>query len=499
MPNVDRTLGDFRPGDGVAFRRTFSTADFAAFAKLSGDRNPLHHDAGYAKAAGYGATIVPVHLTAAPLSAVAGMMLPGHRSLYLQHKVRALHPIRYDEPVDYSAVVTRVSGAHGTLSIRAIAITGADVALEADMTVGVRDDVDAAHAPKWDGDAPIWSREPRSVVVTGSLGGVGTAVALALARAGRPLLLLHRGADRAAAELVERCKSLGVVATHLPVDLSNASDLAAFATELRESNVPFDLVHCASPAIGAPLAAHMAVSYSALRLLAEAVLPAALRRQAGTVLLVGSSGLQFHPPGMEDYLAAKAAATDFVASLDQRYRSYGVRGVVLAPGYISGSFSRSVREGRAPALLPDQVAEAVADLMSADGPGQASYVWLETSGAHEGRYGLQIYERQRTEAPDASSGSGQIERSAPATARGADIGTLVREFLGLPAGIDMTSAAVEITEGWDSLRHIELILHLERTLGIRFESSEIEKTTRFGALGEIVAQKLIDANQEAKV
>ena len=499
MPSLDRGLGDFQLGDGVTFRRTFSPADYAAFAKISGDRNPLHHDAGYAKAAGYGTTIVPVHLTAAPLSAVAGMMLPGHRSLYLQHKLRALRPIRYDEAVDYSAVVTGVSAAHGTLSIRAIAITGTDVALDADMTVRVRDDIDAAHAPRWDRDAPLWSREPRTVIVTGSLGAVGAAVALALARSGRPLLLLHRAKDQPAAELVERCRALGVAANHRQVDLSDAAALAKVASELRESNVPFDLVHCASPTIEAPLAAHMAVSYTALRLLAEAVLPAALRRQAGTVLLIGTSGLQFHPPGMGDYLAAKAAATDFAASLDQRYRPYGVRGLVLAPGYVAGSFSRSVRVGRSPALLPEQVAEAAVGLVSADGSDQAPYVWLETSGTREGRYGLQVDGHGPRGTPDPASSSGRGERSVPLAARDADIGALVRDFLQLPAGVDMTSAAVEVTEGWDSLRHIELILHLERTLGIRFESREIEKTTRFVALDEIVAQKLVDTNHRAKV
>ena len=88
-PRADRSIDDFALGDYVTFTRRFRPNDYQAFARLSADRNPLHHDARYAKATRFGAPIVPLHLASAPLSAIAGMMLPGHRSLYLQSRLRA--------------------------------------------------------------------------------------------------------------------------------------------------------------------------------------------------------------------------------------------------------------------------------------------------------------------------------------------------------------------------------------------------------------------------
>jgi len=45
--------------------------------------------------------------------------------------------------------------------------------------------------------------------------------------------------------------------------------------------------------------------------------------------------------------------------------------------------------------------------------------------------------------------------------------------------------------GWDSLTHIELMLFLEKKLGVGFESGEIEKTKMFLDLQELISKKII--------
>ena len=492
MPSPDRDIGDFVPGDGVWFRRTFAASDFALFSQLSGDRNPLHHDAGYAVAAGYGAPVLPLHLTAAPLSAIAGTMLPGHRSLYLQHNLRALRPARFGVPIDYSARVVAVSKAQRTLAVRAIALQGSDVLFECELTVRVRDDVPASLAPSWDADAPLWPRRPHRVLLTGALGSVGSALALALAGAGRSLLLLHRApnSDRSL-RLVERCRALGADTEERQLDLTDTEAVSGLARQIADSDEPFDIVHAASASMNAPLAAHMAVSYAALREIVAAASPAMLRHQQGAVLLIGSSGLQFHPAGMSDYLAAKAAATDLVAGVEQRYRQYGVRGMVLAPGYIQGAFSVALRGEDTAALLPEEVASTALGMILH--PAAASqYVWLEPSGRRDGHFGW--YADPSSAAGPAHSApirSAEIVSGPAASESHPDerLATLVRQFLALPPTADLASASVDATPGWDSLRHIELILHIEGALGIQFDSSEIDQTTQFGSLAALVARK----------
>ena len=54
----------------------------------------------------------------------------------------------------------------------------------------------------------------------------------------------------------------------------------------------------------------------------------------------------------------------------------------------------------------------------------------------------------------------------------------------------MSGAGIDRYPGWDSLRHIELMLHLEERLGIAFSAGEMERTTQYNALCELVGRKL---------
>ena len=88
MTTASSSLG-FAVGDTLLLRRTFSSADFAAFSRLSGDANVLHHDSAYAASTPFGRPVLPVHLSAMPISAVAGMAFPGRRALILANSLKA--------------------------------------------------------------------------------------------------------------------------------------------------------------------------------------------------------------------------------------------------------------------------------------------------------------------------------------------------------------------------------------------------------------------------
>ncbi len=78
----------------VGMTETFSvtvTPDMLEqFKEISGDVNPLHRDAAYARKMGYKDKVVYGMLTASFMSAAAGMYLPGKRSLI--HKIEAEFP-----------------------------------------------------------------------------------------------------------------------------------------------------------------------------------------------------------------------------------------------------------------------------------------------------------------------------------------------------------------------------------------------------------------------
>ena len=53
----------------------------------------------------------------------------------------------------------------------------------------------------------------------------------------------------------------------------------------------------------------------------------------------------------------------------------------------------------------------------------------------------------------------------------------------------MSGAAVDHFPGWDSLRHIELMLYLEEQLGIAFTSRRDRAKHAVAALCDLIAQK----------
>ena len=57
---------------------------------------------------------------------------------------------------------------------------------------------------------------------------------------------------------------------------------------------------------------------------------------------------------------------------------------------------------------------------------------------------------------------------------------------GLELHDDLTSADVA---GWDSLKHVSLMIHLEQELGIKFHSHEVVRLTNVGELRSLIREK----------
>lgn len=488
MPRTDRQFEHFSVGDYVTFKRRFSAADFIAFRSLSGDGNPLHHDAAYAGRTRFGQPIVPLHLLALPLSAIAGVMIPGHRAFYLGSGIRALSPALYGEELTYSARVTSAHKAQRTLQISAIAFRGATVILEAELRVQVRDD---PPRDAWQEEAPPVrnARSDRTAWVTGATGHIGSAIARQLAASGWNLVLIGHRDGGAAEALARECGAKGVQAKAHCLDLSQP---AAIKKVLAAAPDAAALVHAASPPIDAAPESLFAVNCSALQALAERVLPGMLGRQHGRILFIGSSAVQHAPPGWDDYAASKAAASTIVEALHRRYSPYDIQAMTLAPGFVMTPFSERYRDRSRPGLVPGEVAEAAMALLERGSIGAAdTYVWMEPHNVLKGRYGFHVSAPASPAASAAAHAPARDTAPQPASQEGID--AEVRRFFRLPADSDLSAAGLNLTPGWDSLRHIELMLHLETAFGLAFTSAEMEKTVRYADLTRLIGARLKDA------
>lgn len=86
-------------GQEASISRTVTDGDIVAFAEVSGDKNPVHLDAAYAATTMFKERIAHGMLSAAFISAVLGMKLPGPGAIYLSQSLAFKAPVKIGDTV----------------------------------------------------------------------------------------------------------------------------------------------------------------------------------------------------------------------------------------------------------------------------------------------------------------------------------------------------------------------------------------------------------------
>lgn len=84
---------DFVAGQQDTFTKTVTEADVTTFAELTGDFNPIHVDAEYARRSRFGRRVAHGMFTGGLVSAVLGNKLPGPGAIYLSQQLEFLAPV----------------------------------------------------------------------------------------------------------------------------------------------------------------------------------------------------------------------------------------------------------------------------------------------------------------------------------------------------------------------------------------------------------------------
>lgn len=103
--------------DTFEFPFEFSQDQVQAFAKVSGDHNPLHLDAEYAATTPFKRPIVHGLLTGSMLSRLIGMEFPGPGTVYLSQSLNFRRPMYVDTPYVATLKVLEVNPERHTARI----------------------------------------------------------------------------------------------------------------------------------------------------------------------------------------------------------------------------------------------------------------------------------------------------------------------------------------------------------------------------------------------
>ena len=101
----NRTFDELQPGDAASIVRLVGRDDIDLFAAISGDQNPAHLDAAFAKTDLFGHVVAHGMWTAALVSAVLGTRLPGPGTVYLGQDLQFLRPVAPGDTITATVTV----------------------------------------------------------------------------------------------------------------------------------------------------------------------------------------------------------------------------------------------------------------------------------------------------------------------------------------------------------------------------------------------------------
>jgi 3-hydroxybutyryl-CoA dehydratase len=109
---------DFQVGEKASFTKTITESAIDTYAGLSGDFNPVHVNAEFAKKTRFKERIAHGMLTAGLISAVLGMKLPGPGAIYLSQQLEFLKPVRIGDTITATAEVQSYNADKRILTLR---------------------------------------------------------------------------------------------------------------------------------------------------------------------------------------------------------------------------------------------------------------------------------------------------------------------------------------------------------------------------------------------
>jgi acyl dehydratase len=108
-------------GATATWSRTITAEDVEAFARISGDRNPLHFDADFAGRTRAGGLIAHGGLTTALFNALVAQELPGPGSVFLHQEWDYPAPVPIGDTVTAEAVVLEARADKPITRLRCVA------------------------------------------------------------------------------------------------------------------------------------------------------------------------------------------------------------------------------------------------------------------------------------------------------------------------------------------------------------------------------------------
>ena len=366
-------------GERRSLTKKITEADVRRFVEMTGDDNPLHVDAAYARGTAFKDVVVHGMLGASFISTVIGTRLPGPGALWVSQQIDFLLPVRLGDELTVSCEVIKKHDSERLLELETTILNQ-----NGQRVLSGRGKVKLLTEPA---TAPATDTPQKCMValVTGGAGGIGQAICERLAGDGFAVVINYANSTQSANELVARITGAGGRALAVQADLTSEAGITRlFDAAVNAFGGVGVLVSNASPHINAkPLASthwadvqqHIDVQAKASFLLTQLCAPSMAARKWGRIVNITSQVTRALPtPGWLGYTLGKSTLAALTRSMAVELGPSGITVNAIAPGMTDTRLIGAIPEkvqlmtARQTPLrrlaLPQDVTDAVAYLVS---------------------------------------------------------------------------------------------------------------------------------------
>jgi 3-oxoacyl-[acyl-carrier protein] reductase len=327
---------NIQPGEQVTLRREITAELVDAFARLSGDDNPLHMNSQFAQNVGFQQRVAHGMLVASYVSTLIGTQLPGPGALWTQQSFRWRTPVFIGDTVHITLTVVHKSIGTRALTIEVTAINQHNViVLDGEGVVIMLEQKQQLT------ERPF---SERVALITGASRGIGAATALALASAGVRVIVNYVNHATRAEEVCHSITKNGGKAIAIQANVENldaVQKMISNATSTYGRSVDILINNASGPIAGHPfmetnwseIQAHFDVQVRGAFNATQVVLPDMISQKSGCIVNVGSSASWNVPPAnWTGYVISKSALQGITRSLALEFGPYGIRINMVSPG-----------------------------------------------------------------------------------------------------------------------------------------------------------------------
>lgn len=209
-------------------------------------------------------------------------------------------------------------------------------------------------------------------IVTGASRGIGFAIARRLGQMGARVAICGRDREkleRAAASL----RSEDIETLAIPADVSRGDEISSLVQRAQQELGPIDiLVNNAGTGKFGPFQqfdqrdwdAVLDTNLKSVFLACRAVAPEMIRRQTGHIINISSLAGKNTFAGGSIYCASKWGLMGLTGAMAEDLRAYGIRVSAVCPGSVATDFAGQRHKNASRILQPEDVAHAVAALVT---------------------------------------------------------------------------------------------------------------------------------------